>query len=202
MNIFASMYDPGTLIAELPPMFRFRDVEAYGVPRPRLEQWLESGEVEKLDRGLYRKTSAPVTEHETRAMVAARVPGSVMCLMTALNFHEIGTQLPRHVWIAVPTRARIPKTNLPVRVVRFSPAMMRVGVEEHILQGVPVKVTSPARTVADCFRMRKVVGIDVTIEALRETLRYRKATPDQILRAAEVSRVRKLIEPYLDTLLA
>ena len=196
------MYETEALMSSLPPMFRFRDVEAYGVPRPRLEQWLESGEIEKLDRGLYRKADAPITEHETRAMVAARIPGSVMCLMTALNFHEIGTQLPRYVWIAIPTRAREPRTNLPVRVVRFSPAMMRVGVEEHILQGIPVKVTSPARTVADCFRMRKVVGIDVAIEALRETLRYRKAGPDQILRAAEVSRVRKLIEPYIDTVLA
>ena len=126
----------------------------------------------------------------------------MLCLLTALRVHDIGTQAPAEVWIAIPHKARAPVTILPVRVVRFSGASQRYGVEDTQFEGVPARITSPARTVVDCFRFRRLVGMDVALEAIRDTLARRKATPDQIQRAAEACRAESLVRPVLQTLLA
>ena len=152
-----------------------------------------------MARGLYRRTDAEITEHYTRAAVCARVPGAIVCLLSALSVHDLGTQLPWQVWIAIPHKARMPRVpELPVRVVRFSGASLRYGVEMVVFEGVPVRITSPARTVVDCFRFRRLVGQDVAIEALREALYDRKASVDQIWRAAEVCRAKSLVGPILE----
>jgi len=162
---------------------------------------LRTGEVERVGRGLYRLRSAPVTELETIALVSKRVPHAIVCLLTALHIHGIGTQAPREVWIALHRKARKPKAaGLPIRVVRFSGPMLTYAVEARDVQGVEVRVTSPARTVVDCFRYRNKLGLDIAIEALRDALRSRRASLDQIVRAAEVCRVRSVILPYLEVL--
>lgn len=181
--------------------FRPRDLDPLGYAFRDLRRWVEKGAVEQVARGLYRLTAAEPTEHYTLAAVCARVPQAIVCLLSALRVHGLGTQLPHQVWIAIPHKARPPRLpEFPVRVIRFSGPALRYGVDEIRLEGVPVHITSPARTVVDCFRFRRHVGRDVALEALREALRDRKASVDEIWRAAEVCRARSLVEPVLEAL--
>ena len=183
--------------------FRQRDAAELGIGSRALRRLVDDGTVERVARGLYRVADAELTEHHTRAAVCARVPSAVVCLLTALSVHELGTQLPREVWIAIPHKARTPRLpELPVRVVRFSGAALRYGVVDKTFEGVPVRITSPARTVVDCFRFRRLVGKDVAIEALRDAVYDRKATVDQICRAADVCRAKSLVGPVLEALIA
>jgi predicted transcriptional regulator of viral defense system len=185
--------------SQLSAVFRPQDAEALGIPRSRLRAWLRSGTAERVGRGLYRLAEAAATEHETIAMVAARVPQAVVCLLTALHVHGIGTQAPREVWIALDRKARKPRLEgLPVRIVRFSGPMLSYAIQTREVQGVPVQITSPARTVVDCFRYRNKVGLDVALEALRDALATGKASVAEIFRIAEVGRVRSVIQPYLE----
>ncbi len=154
-----------------------------------------------MARGLYRLADAEPTEHYTVAAVCARAPAAIVCLLSALSVHELGTQLPREVWIGIPHKARAPRIpEFPIKVIRFSGPSLRYGIEEIRLEGVPVRITSPARTVVDCFRFRRLVGHDVAREALRDALSDRRASPDEIWRAAEVCRARALVGPYLEAL--
>ena len=174
-----------------------------GVDSRTLRRLVDDGSVERVARGLYRVADAEVTEHYTLAAVCARVPDAIVCLLSALSVHELTTQLPWQEWIAIPHKARTPRLpGLPVRVVRFSGTALRYGVVNTTFEGVPVRITSPARTVVDCFRFRRLVGKDVAIEALRDALFDRKASVDQIWRAAEVCRAKSLVGPALEALMA
>lgn len=183
--------------------FRPRDVQALGLSFRKLQRLVSQGTVERLGGGLYRLSEVEPTELETIAMVASAVPKAIVCLLTALRVHEIGTQSPAEVWIALDRKSRKP-VRLPtrVRIVRFSGAMLTYGVMRRSMLGVPVSITSPARSVVDCFRYRNKVGIDVAMEALRDAVRSRRATVDEISRAADVCRIRTVIGPYLEALSA
>jgi predicted transcriptional regulator of viral defense system len=183
--------------------FRPRDIEPLGISFKQLQRLVAEGTVEKLGDGVYRLSEVEPTELETIAMVASAVPNAIVCLLTALRIYEIGTQSPHEVWIALDRKGRKP-TRVPakLRVVRFSGAMLTYGVVRRSMLGVPVSITSPARTVVDCFRYRNKVGIDVAMEALRDATRSRKTTADEISRAAEVCRIRTVIRPYLEALSA
>lgn len=181
--------------------FRSRDLAALGLTFRDLSQLIEDGAVERVARGLYRPRSAEPTEHHTLAAVCARVPQAIVCLLSALRVHEIGTQLPREVWIAIPHKARAPRMpEFPIRIVRFSGPSLRYGIQQIRIEGVSTRVTSPARTVVDCFRFRRLVGRSAAQEALREAIRERKTTVAEIWRAAEVCRARSLVRPYLEAL--
>lgn len=181
--------------------FRSRDLEALGLTFRDLSRLVEDGAVERVAKGLYRLRSAEPTEHYTLAAVSARVPQAIVCLLSALRVHEIGTQLPREVWIAIPHKARAPRMpEFPIRIVRFSGPSLRYGIQQIRIEGVSARVTSPARTVVDCFRFRRLVGRSAAQEALREALRERKTTGEEIWRAAEVCRARSLVGPYLEAL--
>ena len=182
--------------------FRPCDAAAVGVDAHALRRLVGNGSVERVARGLYHVAAAEPTEHYTLAAVCARVPGAIVCLLSALSVHELTTQLPWQEWIAIPHKARTPRLpGLPVRVVRFSGAALRYGVVNTTFEGVPVRITSPARTVVDCFRFRRLVGKDVAIEALRDAVRDGKASVDQIWRAADVCRAKSLVGPVLDALI-
>ena len=182
--------------------FRRYEAAELGVGSRALRHLVEDGSVERVARGLYRRAEAEITEHYTHAAVCARVPNAIVCLLTALHIHDLGTQLPRDVWIAIPHKARTPRVpELPVRVVRFSGASLRYGVDDVAFEGVPARITSPARTVVDCFRFHRIVGRDVALEALRDALYDRKAAVDEILRAADVCRARSLVFPVLEAVL-
>jgi predicted transcriptional regulator of viral defense system len=164
---------------------------------------LAEGRIERVAPGLYRLADVEATETETIAMVASAVPHAIVCLLSALRVHEIGTQSPRQVWLAIDRKARRPR-RLPaaVTIVRFSGQMLTYGVITQPMQGVNVRLTNPARTVVDCFRYRNKVGLDVAMEALRDAVRSRKAMISEIDRAAEVCRIRTVIGPYLEALSA
>jgi len=187
---------------EPPEIFRLREVDQAGLTRGRLRGMVERGEAKRVGRGLYSRVFE-ATELDTVATVCARIPSAVVCLLTALAIHRIGTQLPAEVWIALDRKARKPRVeDLPVRIVRFSPAMLRHGVEERRAHGVRVRITSPARTVVDCFRYRNKIGLDVALEALKESIRERRAPVDAIVRAAKVGRVYVVMKPYLEALVS
>jgi predicted transcriptional regulator of viral defense system len=161
----------------------------------------KSGVLEKVGPGRYRLSqSARTTEHHDLAVVAAAIPGSVVCLISALRFHDIGTQLPPAVWIAVRRGARVPRISAPpLRVVNISAAMFDVDIEEHRIEGQAVRIYSLARTVADCFRFRNKVGLDVALEALTEAWRSKRLKLDDLNRIAKKLRVQRVMQPYLET---
>ncbi len=183
--------------------FRPRDLKQLEVSYRQLQGLVAEGAVEKLGRGLYRLAEVEPTERETVAMVAAAIPRAIVCLLTALSIHEIGTQLPHEVWIALDRKARKPRhPPARIRVARFSGPMLTHGVTRQEMLGVSVAITSPARTVVDCFRYRNKIGIDVAMEALRDAVFSRTTTVDEISRAAEVCRIRTVIGPYMEALSA
>jgi putative AbiEi antitoxin of type IV toxin-antitoxin system len=188
--------------AAVPDIFRLRDIDGIGLTRGRLSGLISRGEAEKVARGLYRRPSE-ITELDTVATVCARVPDGIICLLTALLIHRIGTQLPADVWVGIDRTARKPKLgDLPVRIVRFSGPMLHYGIEERRVQGVIVRLTSPARTVIDCFRYRNKIGIDVALEALKDSLRTSRVSVGALVRAAQVCRVHSVIKPYLEAIVA
>lgn len=181
---------------------RARDLAREGVPSTTLTRMVATGQVARVGRGLYAAPDAPVTEHHDLARVAARVPHGIVCLLSALLFHDIGTQLPPCVWLAIPRTARKPRLDHPpLHIVRCSGERLHAGVETHWREGVPVRVTSAARTVADCFRYRNKIGIDVAVEALRDYIERRIAPIPELDEAAEVARVGAVITPYMEALL-
>lgn len=181
--------------------FRPRDLASLGVSHRKLRGLVSEGLVETFGNGLYRLSEIEPTEMETIALVAAAIPNCIVCLLTALVFHDIGTQSPHEIWIALDRKARKPsKPPARVRVVRFSGPMLTYGVIERSALGVPFRVTSPARTVVDCFRYRNKFGLDMALEALQDALRRRIATVDEIERAAEMCRVRTVMRPYMQAI--
>jgi predicted transcriptional regulator of viral defense system len=177
------------------------DLDALGVPRAVLWQLCRQGRLERTARGQYRASDAPLTEHHGLARVGARVPHGVVCLLSALQFHDIGTQSPAEVWLALPRGAWQPTFEWPpVRFVRFSGVALTELAEDHVIEGVKVRVYTPAKTVADCFKFRNRVGLDVALEALRDVWRRRRCTMDQLWEAARVCRVANVMRPYLESL--
>jgi len=182
-------------------VLRPRDVEAAGIPREYLLRLVRQGELVRIGRGLYASADLPMTEFTSLSEVAKRVPCSVVCLMSALQYHQLTTQLPRKVWIAIEGTNWKPSLEYPsLKVVRFSGDAFNYGIEEHKINKVPVKIYSPAKTVADCFKFRNKIGLDVAIEALREARHKRAATIDDLWAAAKVCRVSQVIRPYLEAL--
>jgi predicted transcriptional regulator of viral defense system len=179
-----------------------RDLEAKGASRLAIRRMVGAGQLEQIARGLYAPSGFEATENRGLAAAAALVPGGVVCLLSALRFHHIGTQAPFEVWLAVGVKARRPAvTEPPLRIVRFSESALREGVETRTIEGVRVKVTTAARTVADCFKYRNKIGLDVAIEALREYRRSRRPM-DDLTRAAAVVRVANVMRPYLESVSA
>lgn len=182
-------------------IFRLKEAKALGLHSEQVRRLTSQGHLTRLGRGLYTATSAEPTEFHTLAEVAKRVPNGIICLLTALRFHAIGTQHPREVWLAIDRRAAIPKIDVaPVRIVRVSGAALTSGIEEHEIEGVTVRVTTPARTVVDCFKFRNKIGIDVAVEALRDYRRLRKGSVDELWSQAAPLRMTRVIRPYWDAI--
>jgi predicted transcriptional regulator of viral defense system len=180
---------------------RSRDIEAIGIPRQYLVRLHRQGRLNRLARGIYTLPDANVTEHHSYAEVAKRVPQATVCLLSALVFHEITTQSPASVWIALSKWARTPAFASPsLRIVRLSGPSLTDGIDKHQVEGVTVRVYSAAKTVADCFKFRNKIGLDVAIEALKDCLRQKKASIDEVYRYAKVCRVSNVIRPYMEAL--
>jgi len=180
---------------------RVRDVKDLGFHPEHLRRLVQKGQLIRLSRGVYAPADFEATEHHGLAQVAIRAPQSVVCLLSALLFHDLTTQLPRKVWIAIPPKARVPTLEWPpVEAHRFSGRSFGEGWTEHELEGVPVRIFDPAKTVADCFKFRNTVGLDVAIEALRDCLRQKRATVDELIHYARICRVDTVMRPYLEAM--
>lgn len=166
-----------------------------------LTRLVREGVLERVARGTYRVTDRPVTEHHALAVVAAAAPQAVICLLSALSFHGIGTQVPFEVWVAVEGRSRRPAVrDLPLRVARFTGASFREGIEVHPIEGQQVRIYGAAKTLADLFKYRQKIGLDVALEALRDAWQRRLVTMDEIDHYARICRVHRVMRPYLEAL--
>jgi predicted transcriptional regulator of viral defense system len=182
-------------------ILRPRDLRRKGLPTNYLWRLHRQDKLEKVGRGMYAIPGAALSEYQTLTQAARRVPHGVICLLSALRFHDLTTQAPFEVWMAIDVKARSPKEDIiPLRIVRFSGEALTAGVETHSIEGVKVKVYNPAKTVADCFKYRNKIGLDVAIEALRDCWRQKRATTDQLWHYAKVCRVARVIRPYLESL--
>ena len=171
------------------------------IPRVVLTRLTASGQLEKVGRGLYRLPDAPISEQESLVTIAVKVPQAVFCLLTALQIHELTTQLPRQIWIAMPQGSHTPKIDYPpVKMVQFTGEAFSEGVEVIQADRVALRVYGVAKTVADCFKHRNKIGLDVAIEALKDALAQKKASANDLWRFAKICRVANVMRPYLETL--
>jgi predicted transcriptional regulator of viral defense system len=182
-------------------LVRPKDLNQHGIPVIYLRRLLHRGELVQPARGVYAVAGHEPTLHHSLAMVSKRIPRGVVCLLSALAYHEIGTQLPSVVWLAIDQRSRpLVTTDLPAKIVRFSAQSLVGGIEEHSVEGVTTRITNPAKTVADCFKFRNKVGLDIAMEALRDAWRKRKVTMAELDRFAATNRVTHVMRPYLEML--
>jgi predicted transcriptional regulator of viral defense system len=193
--------DKALRLIEMIGVARPKDLAVAGVTRAHLCRLVDRGLVRRQARGIYVAVGHEPTAKHTLAQVAKRVPDGVFCLLTALRFHGMTTQASPEVWIALSEKARRPRLDYPrLRTARFSGAALTEGIEEHQVEGVTIHVFSPAKTVADCFKYRNKVGIDVAVEALRDFNRLHRGGASQLARFARICRVSRVMQPYLDAI--
>ncbi|HVZ42443.1 MAG TPA: type IV toxin-antitoxin system AbiEi family antitoxin domain-containing protein [Ramlibacter sp.] len=180
---------------------RPKELEARGITRAHLARLVAQGQVIRQARGIYAAASHEPTPSHTLAQVGKRLPGAVFCLITALRFHDLTTQSAPEVWIALAEKARAPQLDYPrLRIARFSGQARTQGIEVHKTEGVPIRVYSAAKTVADCFKYRNKIGIDVAVEALRDFSRKYRGGANDLARFARICRVTRVMQPYLDSI--
>lgn len=201
MNRAITQIDRLRQLVQQVPILHARDLSPLGIPTKYLGRLCSQGLLIKIAHGLYMTSGRPETAHLGLAQVAKAVPKGVICLLSALRFHEIGTQLPHQVWIALDRRTARPRLSHPkIQVVRFSGKSLSDGMEEQVIAGVRVRIYNPAKTVADCFKYRNKIGLDVALEALRESVRGGKCTMDDLWRYAKICRVAQVMRPYLEAI--
>jgi predicted transcriptional regulator of viral defense system len=180
---------------------RARDLDQAGIPRAYLKRLCDRGVIERIERGLYRIVDAPYSELASLAEVVKRVPHAVVCLLSALQVHGLTTESPHAVWILIDRHARLPKmASTKLEVVRASGAAREYGIESRMVDGVNVQITSPAKTVADCFRFRRHVGLEVALAALKDYVKARKGSINDLIEAARADRIYSFMRPYLEAL--
>ena len=186
-------------LAQQKGLLRPNDLAKLGIPRVYLTRLTASGRLAKTGRGLYRLAETTLSENESLAIVAARVPQAVFCLLTALQFHALTTQLPRQVWIALPQGSHTPRIEYPpVKLIQYTGDAFTQGIETHRIDQVDLRVYSVEKTVADCFKHRNKIGLDVALEALKGARSQKKASADDLWRYAKVCRVANVMRPYLE----
>lgn len=188
-------------LASRKQIIRAKDAFALGIPRNYLPRLVQKGVLKKVGRGLYASNSYPATEHLSLIEAACKVSKGVVCLLSALQFHKFTTQSPQQIWMAIDVKAWTPHiTSPPIRFVRMSGQALHFGVKEYPVRVGTLRVYTPAKTVADCFKFRHKIGTDVALESLRECRRLKKASMDELWAAAKVCRVANIMRPYLESL--
>ena len=186
-------------------LLRARELAEQGLPTIALTRLVQAGKLDRVARGLYSLPGAAMNEHRSLAEVALLVPRGVVCLLSALEFHEVGTQAPFEVWLAIPNRVTPPRIDIEypaIRIVRMSDEALTDGLQRKRIDGVEVPIFNPARTVVDCFKFRNKIGLDVAIEALREGWRERRFTMDELWHHATLQRVANVMRPYIEAITA
>jgi predicted transcriptional regulator of viral defense system len=199
-----SNYDQTVLaLAKQRPLLRARDLAEHALPTIVLSRLVLAGKLERVARGVYSLPGRRLSEHSSLAEVAVRVPRGVVCLLSALRVHEIGTQAPFEIWLALPHHTPIPKLDQPaIRTVHMSGVALTEGIEHIQVEGIAVPVYNAAKTVADCFKFRNKIGIDVALEALHDGWTQRKLTMDALWHYASINRVANVMRPYLESVSA
>ncbi len=189
-------------LAEKTGLLRAHELVEQGIAYTTLSRLAKQGRLQRISRGVYALPDGPVTEYRSWAEAAARIRSGVICLLSALRFHQLTTYAPFEIWLAIENKGWKPRVeDLPLRLFYFSGSAYMCGVETHTVEGVSLKIYDPAKTVADCFKYRNKIGIDLCIEALRTGLRQRKFTVDQLSGYAKICRVQNIIQPYLEAIL-
>ena len=187
-------------LAHLHGLIRPRDLTQNGVPRVALTRLVRQGLLIRVGRGLYALPDRPITENISLAEVSRKCPQGIVCLLSALRVHELTTQSPFEVWLAIPNKSRPPKMEYPpLRIVRFSGMALTEGIDEQEIEGVPVRITNVARTVVDCFKYRNKIGLEVALEALKEAWYNKQTNMDELWHYASTCRVTNIIRPYLES---
>lgn len=190
-------------LLSMPRAFSAREATAYGIPHAILSYNCKRGKIARVGRGLYASTRLQPTSYPDLAQLAAKQTDFVVCLLSALRIHEFTTQLPTSLWIAVRQGARMPSiAPWPISCIHLNKTPYEYGIEVHEIDGLKIKVYSAAKTVADCFKFRNKIGLDVALEALREGVRLKLFTIAELDAAAEVCRVSNVMRPYMETILS
>lgn len=183
------------------PLLRSKDLEKLGLKRIEISRYVAAGVLRRLRRGLYCLPDYRQNEHGDLTIVSKQIPEAVICLLSALRYHELTTQAPAEVWIAVDRKARTPNLDiLNLRVVRFGQTALQHGIEVKPIEGIPVRITSIEKTIADCFKYRSKVGLDVAIEALKDATRRKLISQNELWSCARIDRVTSIMRPYLEAL--
>lgn len=181
---------------------RTADILKQGVHPRTFYALRDSGQIERVSRGIYRLADLPPLSNPDLTTVALRVPSAVICLISALDFHGITSEIPHEVFVALPRSVHVPTIeSIPLRIFWFSGVALSQGIEEHIIDGIPVRMYSPAKTIADCFKFRNKIGVEVAVEGLKFAVERKITTPGEIHRFASMLRVERIIQPYLDMIL-
>ncbi len=182
-------------------ILRVRDLREKGINPEYLRRLCEKGRVKRISRGLYIHPDIEISSNIGLAQVAKRASHGVICLLSALQFHDIGTQSPHEVWISLGRDVRRPLIDYPpLRIMRFSGKAFNEGVEKHLVGGVTVRIYNPAKTVADCFKYRNKIGLDVAVEALRDCIKSKKCNYAELWKYAKICRVTNIMKPYLESI--
>lgn len=180
---------------------RTEELSRAGVHRETIRRMVETGDIIKLARGLYSFPDYQPMENYSLIQAQKLVDNGVVCLLSALSYHEIGTQNPSEVWMAIPRKTRPPKIeDSPIKIVKFSGVGYRKGIEKHTIENNEIKIYNIPKTIADCFKYRNKLGIDVAIEALKDVMLNKRSTVDELLKYAEICRVRQIMTPYMESL--
>jgi predicted transcriptional regulator of viral defense system len=189
-------------VADVREVFRPRDISGVVNPWQQIRALVEKGVILKVGHGLYTLADREPSESFSLRQAVARVPDGVICLISALEFYGFTSQAGYQVWLAIGDKRPIKVNDIPVRIIRMSGKSFSEGIEEHQVGNQVVRIFSPAKTIADCFKFRRVVGLDVALEALREGWREKKFEVDELAAFARINRVEKLITPYLEMVIA
>lgn len=182
-------------------IIRPRDMDEYGIHRKYVQELKNLGILSRIGRGLYTLPDTEPSENRSIAEACKRVPSGIICLLSALRFHGLTTQSPYEIWMAIDHKARSPREpGIPIRIARFSGKALTSGVEQLTIEGVSIRIYNPAKTVADCFKFRNKIGLEVAIEALRDCHRTRKCTMDELWKYAKICRVANIMKPYLESI--
>ena len=180
---------------------RLRELARQGIHPETIRRLQKNGDLQRMARGIYSIAASDAGEYQTLVEACHLAPHGIVCLLSALRFHDLTTQAPFEVWMAVEAHARKPSVDVvPIRVFWMSGTAFTEGVEEHMIAGTTVKVFNIAKTIADCFKFRNKIGLDVALEALREGWRAQRCSMDELWRYARICRVANVMRPYLESL--
>lgn len=197
-----SKQTPAEIFHQHGGQLRMSEAIRYGISRYMLYKMRDDGQLEQISRGIYRLLDMPPISNPDLVTVSLRFPNAVICLISALSYHGITTQIPHVVSVAISREARIPKLDSPpIQAYKFSKDAFQAGIETHLVDGVPVRIYCPEKTLADCFKYRNKLGMDVVLEALKLYKSEKKFQLDKLIKYARVCRVEKVMQPYLEATL-